>query len=109
MAGWFEAGERDQPLEARNGKEMNSPWSLRKEGNLFDNLDLAQRNPFWTSYLQRINFFFKKIFLKFYFKFDLFGFWLHWIFFAVHGSSLVTVSGGYSPVAAASLDAEHGL
>ena len=52
MAGWFEAGERDQPLEARNGKEMNSPWSLRKEGNLFDNLDLAQRNPFWTSDIQ---------------------------------------------------------
>ena len=35
-------------------------------------------------------------FLKFFIYFNLFYFWLCWVFIAVHGLSLVAVSGGYS-------------
>ena len=53
----------------------------------------------------------------FFFFFNLFiYFWLHWVFTAVHGLSLVTASEGYSLFAAhglfiavASLVMEHGL
>ena len=52
-----------------------------------------------------------------FFFFNLFiYFWLHWVFTAVHGLSLVTASEGYSLFAAhglfivvASLVVEHGL
>ena len=41
--------------------------------------------------------FFKNSFLLYFFKIYLFiYFWLHWVFVAVHGLSLVAVSGGYS-------------
>ena len=47
--------------------------------------------------------------------FFFFFFWLHWVFVAVRGLSLVAASGGYSVVvrglliAVASLVMEHGL
>ena len=55
--------------------------------------------------------FFKKINLFIH----LFNFWLHWVFTAAHGFSLVAENGGYSVVvcglliAVASLVAEHRL
>ena len=62
---------------------------------------------------KRLNIHIKMIFL--YFKNLFIYFWLHWVFVAVRGLSLVAVSGGYSVavrellIAVASLVAEHGL
>ena len=55
-----------------------------------------------------------KAYLHYWFSFLFFNFWLHWVFVAVHGLSLVAASRGYSVVhglliAVASLVAEHGL
>ena len=53
--------------------------------------------------------------LTFFFFILFIYFWLHWVFAAPHGLSLVAVSGGYSVVMrgllieVASLVAEHGL
>ena len=58
------------------------------------------------------------IFIYYYFLnlFYFIYFWLHWVFVAVRGLSLVAASGGYSTlplrgllIAVASLVAEHGL
>ena len=45
---------------------------------------------------------------SFFLKKQNFNFWLHWVFIAEHGLSLVTVSGGYSVVRRL-LIAEQGL